>query len=488
MIFQRNRLMTQRQVIFTGVILIVLSFQVLVLAILVFFPYLPDPGLSNINNDTYFLLSPLSTVFLLELLYAWLLRIAAKEATRYSSTARSIIHFFSEPFQKVLASLRTRSLSEYAQTFKILSRPRLLLVISLASSVLLAFVPYRPDLNPNGILVGVDSPTYVTWISQMLARPVPQALQYSFVEGLDGSRPLLLILLYTVASLGVSPSQIIEYLPMLLAPLLALSTYVFVRFGQGNASFAGLTALFTPFSFYLPVGLWGGYYANMAALVFAYLFLTVLLLFSKSPSATKYAAMFALSVALFLTHPWTWVLIATTAMMFTLTLWRETQLLVHLKSIAGILIAGVALDVLKSTIFATRSVAADLATKLPTSADASSFWVKLVDGLLYTHSGLLASWIILGVGLFACFALRFKDWFERLALLWVATASIPFLILDSYNQTRIVYDLPIPVLMATALLFFLPVLGTKNIRWPGVIILLILIICANYALQGILLL
>src|SRR5438128_7636738 len=123
MIFQRIRLMTQRQAIFTGVILIVLSFHVLVLAILVFFPYLPDLGLSNINNDTYFLLSPLSTVFLLELLYAWLLRIVAREATRYPSTARSIVHFFSQPFQKVLASVRTRSLSESAQTCKILSRP-----------------------------------------------------------------------------------------------------------------------------------------------------------------------------------------------------------------------------------------------------------------------------------------------------------------------------------------------------------------------------
>src|SRR5438445_9370132 len=257
--------MTQRQAIFTGVILIVLSFQVLVLAILVFFPYLPDLGLSNINNDTYFLLSPLSTVFLLELLYAWLLRIVAREATRYSSTARSIAHFLSEPFANIISSVRTRSLSDSARTFKILSQPRLLLIISLAASVLLAFVPYRPDLNPNGILVGVDSPTYVTWINQMLSKPIPQALQYSFVEGLDGSRPLLLIILYTVASPGVSPSQIIEYLPMLLAPLLTLSTYGFVRFGQGNASFAALAALFTPFSFYLPVGLWGGYYANILA-------------------------------------------------------------------------------------------------------------------------------------------------------------------------------------------------------------------------------
>jgi len=480
--------MTQRQAILTGVILLVLSFQVLVLLILAFFPYIPDPGLFNLNTDIYFLLSPLSTIFLLELLYAWLLRIAAKEATRYSSTARSIGHFLSEPFQKILASVRTRSLSESAETFKILSRPRLLLIISLTTSVLLAFVPYRPDLNPAGNLVGVDSPAYVTWTSQMLTLPIPQALQYSFVEGPDGSRPLLLVLLYIVASLGVSPSQIIEYLPMILAPLLTLSAYAFVRFGQGNASFAALTALFTPFTFYLPVGLWGGYYANMAALVPAYLFLTFLLLFSKSPSATKYVAMFALSAALFLTHPWTWVLITTTGLVFALSIWRETHLSIHLKSIAGILTTGVALEIVKSTIFATRSIATDLATKLPVTADASSFWINLVDGLLYTYSGLLASWIVLGIGLFACFALRFKDRFERLILLWVATASIPFIILDSYNQTRIIYDLPIPVLLTATMLFFLPVIGNREVRWPGIVILLMLVTCANYALQGILLL
>src|SRR5207302_10259165 len=153
---------------------------------------------------------------------------------------------------------------------------------------------------------------------------------------LDGSRPLLLVLLYTVASLGVSPSQIIEYLPMLLAPLLALSTYAFVRFGQGNASLAGLTALFTPFTFYIPVGLWGGYYANMLALVFAYLFLTLLLLLSKKPSATKYAAMFALSMALFLTHPCTWVLIATVGLDFLISIYKHTRRLVHMESVTAI--------------------------------------------------------------------------------------------------------------------------------------------------------
>ena len=82
----------------------------------------------------------------------------------------------------------------------------------------------------------------------------------------------------------------------------------------------------------------------------------------------------------------------------------------------------------------------------------------------------------------------FKVWFERLVILWVGVASIPFLVLDSYSQTRILYDLPIPVLMSSALLFFLPAVSVRNIRSPGIIIILILVLCANYALQGILLL
>src|SRR5258708_7073479 len=154
--------MTRRQAILTGIVLSLLALQVLALVILAFYPYVPDPGLSNLNMDIYFFLAPLSTIFLLELLYFWLARVVAREASRYSYNARSVIRFLSEPFDKILSSVRTRSLSESGRTFKILSHPRLLLTISLAASVLLAFVPYRPDLNPNGILVGVDSPLYVT--------------------------------------------------------------------------------------------------------------------------------------------------------------------------------------------------------------------------------------------------------------------------------------------------------------------------------------
>jgi len=472
----------------TGTVLGLIAFEVVVLAILAFFPYLSDPGLAAFNADIYAFLAPLSTVFLLGLLYAWLVRFATREARRRSPRFDSLIRFLSEPFEKLLSVVKNASLSESASSLKLLSRPRLMLAISIVVSILLVFIPYRPDLNPTRNLVGVDSPTYVGWLDQMLALPFPGALRYSFVTGLDGSRPLLLVLLYLVGSAGVSPSQIIEYLPMVLAPVLTLSVYIFARYGQGNLGFAALAGLFTPVSFYTTVGLWGGYYANWLALIFVYLFLTCLLIFSRSPSAVKYCAVYILSIALFLTHPYTWVLIVMVSFVFTISLWRETKSLVHVKSVIPIIATGIVLDLLKSWAFSTQSVAAGWPGSVAGgTASLLAFWNNFVEALLYTHGGLLASWLVLGMGLMAVFALRFKDWFERLLLLWVAIASIPFPALDSYLQARIVYDLPIPVLLSLAVLVYLPRIGARNIKWPGLIAVLLFVTIANYAVQGILL-
>ncbi len=480
--------MTLREAILTGLVLSLLVFQSLVLVILVFFPYLPDPGLAALNAQVYELLAPLSTVLLLGLLYAWLVRLGTREARRRWAWLNLFIRFISEPFQKVVSSIKTTSLSDTAKTLKILSHPRLMLAISLCVSTLLAFAPYRPDLNPTGSLVGIDSPLYVGWIGQMLARPWPQALQYSFVEGLEGSRPLLLVLLYLVASAGISPSQILEYLPTVLAPLLSLSTYVFVRYGHGSSSLAGLTAIFSSVSLYTTVGLWGGYYANWLALIIVYLFLTNLLILSRSPSRLKYSALYSLSVALFLTHPWTWVLVVTVSLIFAISLYRETGTLVQVKPCIGVIMTGVVLDLVKSWAFATRAVGVDVAGTFQSAGltQMANFWPNLVDALLYTHGELLANWIILGIGLLAAFTLRFKDQFERLLLLWVAVASIPFLILDSYHQARIVYDLPISVLLSVVVLFSLPLIETRNLRWTGLIAALILVTIANYGVQGVL--
>jgi hypothetical protein len=74
------------------------GFVISVLAVLVFFPYLPDPGLSVLNMGVYSFLAPLSTLFLLGLLYAWLVRLGTRAAVRRSVSFKSFLQFLSVTF------------------------------------------------------------------------------------------------------------------------------------------------------------------------------------------------------------------------------------------------------------------------------------------------------------------------------------------------------------------------------------------------------
>src|ERR1700745_2036499 len=101
--------MRLHQSVATAVLLGVLGFELIVLFVLVFFPYIPDPGLAALNNNIYNFLAPLSTIFLLGLLYCWLIRFGIKEARHKSAKFDSFILFLAEPFQKIVASVKTTS-------------------------------------------------------------------------------------------------------------------------------------------------------------------------------------------------------------------------------------------------------------------------------------------------------------------------------------------------------------------------------------------
>src|SRR5437867_3736253 len=113
--------MATRKIVLTIVSLYLVAFEVSLLAVLVFFPYLPDPGLSSLNTDVYSLLAPLSTVFLVGLLYSWLISIGTREACRHSARFERFAQFLAEPLQQLRSFLRARSLSDSARTPNILS-------------------------------------------------------------------------------------------------------------------------------------------------------------------------------------------------------------------------------------------------------------------------------------------------------------------------------------------------------------------------------
>lgn len=364
-----------------------------------------------------------------------------------------------------------------------------MLGMAIISAILVAYTPYRPDLNPTGILKGTDAPLYVDWTDQMLTRPVSQALQYAFVSGGEGTRPLLLILLYSLASIAhTTGGQVVRALPIVLAPLLVVSSYVFACSGLENERLAGVVAIFTSFSFNITVGIWAGYFANWSALVESYFFLALLLKFSKSPSSSKAIAMTILSVSILLTHPWTWGFVMSIMAIFTLTSREKLWSRFAAGSIVMITVAGVGTDLAKNWLFGSQTLGGDLSSRAAAYGITQSLniWRNLIDALLVRYDGLLGHSVLLGVALLSIFALKFGSRFERLLIIWVALGSLPFVFLDGYHQTRIIYELPISTLASVGLVFVLQRFGQRSSLSWGILLAAVLF-NANYAFRAMLL-
>jgi hypothetical protein len=479
--------------VLAGILVFLTVIESLVLVHLVLFPYGPEnlAFIAKIEEGFYNVLVPFSPMLLIGLSFGRLAMVSIRLLIRHSRTLGPSLTSLTTTIAPFTNILRSVEIDKIATRLKILQHPRLLLAIAAVGGAVFAYAPYRPDLNPPGNLVGVDSQLYADWLSEMMSRPVEEAVRYALAEAGLGSRPLLLIPVYAISIFwGISPKLAVQVLPVVLAPLLTLSTFMFVRRGLGSENAAGLAGVLAAFSFALAVGMWGSYYANWLALAEAYLFLTILLSLFDSPSFPKFTLLAWLSMGILLTHPWTWVMILTVCMISSISIWREGRDPSYTLHIFLLILVGLGADVLKNWIFGPPTVTADLATKGPVAGfhELIMVWPNVIDSVLFTHGGLLANSVLLALASLSVLVLRFADLFQRLLVIWTTTSAVPFIFLNSYHQARIVYDLPIPILAAFGLLLLVSLTARSRVRWPGLVVLLLILISASYALRAMLLL
>jgi hypothetical protein len=448
------------------------------------YPYFPDKSLlfARVDALVFSTLAPLSPTLLILLFYSWLARLVVSLDNKISRTLKRAFGWLTQSF----SGLGKQTGSDFNSGFSPFNHPKHLLAVSIVTALLLALIPYRPDLNPTMSPVGVDAHFYLDWLGQMLGRSPAGAISYAMGEAAQGSRPLLLIPLYLVVSTGViTDSQAVEYLPLLLGPALAIATFLFVREGQKSERMAGIASLFSTLSFNTTVGMWAGFYANWLALTEAYLFLAIMLRFSATPSRSRLLTLIVLSFSLLLTHAYTWVIILSVSTVFIVTLWKDSRKTILVKYLALILAANIALDIVKTQTFGGSIAAQDASQSLNESGISQSlnFWPNINAGLFVAYDGLLGSAIILAISLVAILFLKYRDGFERVLALWVALASIPFPLLSSLIQTRIIYDLPVPSLETIGLLLLIRPVRGDTIQ-SSMIILLIALLGVNYTLRA----
>ncbi len=416
---------------------------------------------------------------LVVLLYSWIAILALRVSQKHSVWLNSFVQVFSQ------AAKRLDSQRSSAERFVVLRHPRFLLIIAMAVAALLGALPYWPGLNPSGTIVGTDTSSYINWTSQMLVRPFPQAISYAFSQADSGFRPLPLIIFYSIASLGVGPQLTVEFSPIILGPLLSLSLFYFVKAGSGNTGAAAISAFAGCFSFNVTVGIWAGYLANWMAIIIAYFFLGSLFLFERSKRRTVLLPLFLLSLALLLTHPWTWALILATTFVYGTIRSGDQRKLLTVSSVILIL-GGIIVDFTKNQVAGGTTLAADLGTKAPVFGISQfwMFWPNLWTALTVLYDGLLGNAVLLGLSALCFVTIKFRGRVTGMLSSWVACTSVPFVLLNAFHQSRLIYDLPTPALAAFGTLWLISRAGGGNLR--GALLLLVILLCsANYAVGSI---
>src|SRR5439155_25122531 len=129
------------------------------------------------------------------------------------------------------------------------------------------------------------------------------------------------------------------------------------------------------------------------------------------------------------------------------------------------IVGGIIVEFAKNQGACTTTLATDSATKAPVFGISQLliFWPNLAGALTVFYDGLLGNALLIGLSTLCLVTIRFHYKMEAMLACWVASASVPFVLLNSFHQTRLVYDLPIPPLAAIGLLLLMSRPGGGNL-------------------------
>ena len=203
-----------------------------------------------------------------------------------------------------------------------------LLAVSLVISLSYNTLTYLPSVNPRGTPIGVDISLYRVRLEKMVRGFVIEILRRYPYE------MFYLIMLYWIQCItGLAPMTIAKFMPVLLFPLLTLSTYYMMLNLTENRSIATLSALLTATGPQVTVGSYSSFQANALALTLGYTTLGVYLSRQGDTSAALISLLFLMISEL--THPW-----ATAHVLAALILLHLSQGRSALRRRAPVILAG----------------------------------------------------------------------------------------------------------------------------------------------------
>ena len=356
----------------------------------------------------------------------------------------------------------------------------ILLSSSFILPVLAVFLVYSPIVNPSSMTVSVDIVYYVNWVSRL-----SQVIDYPgngleiLYSVLRGDRPLTLLIIYSISTLfGLDFKTTSIYLPVILSPLLTLSTYYLASKLFKDRLYSSLTCFLTATGPFTTASLYGGFLANWLALSLAYLSLAVMIRSIERNSIGLLAASIFLSVLSHLAHPAPWnFLIAATTLAAMLLAARKHIDRRMLKLTATFIIINILYDLVKTRFLGfsgATTVAQSIMSRQLSVNNLVNFWPINVFMTYFYVGGALNFpptyfFAVIGMILLSLVK-RFK---LDVVKMWVVAGLPLYLLGPDFVQARTLQNIPIDFFASAGFLVALNYLSARD--KPSVVLFMIFI-------------
>jgi hypothetical protein len=371
------------------------------------------------------------------------------------SSTYLIVLLFVSSYYRLFVSLRARNVEHQASSSDFLKLERLILGGSILISIIAALYPYLPTINPLQLTVSVDTPQYVKFVNEMTSSR--SGILSAFGEVNGGDRPIPLVIIYLVHQISrIELVHIINYLPMILGPLLIVAVYFFSRSVFDDWRIRALSTLFAATSHYVVVGIYGGFFANWFALVLMMLVFMFGFKASKTFDYRNLGATSLLLIMILFTHPYTWSPVLISTLIFLLVTVSgniQRKALMLLRSILIVAVPNLIVENLKTSLFnSVGGLAGDYAIA-SVGISFQQFLLRFFN-LDFTFStyvgGYLANPFVILLSA-VCILIYPQIRFVKMMGAFIVAISIPTLFGDFLIQSRLVYLIPFPILAALAL-------------------------------------
>jgi hypothetical protein len=344
-----------------------------------------------------------------------------------------------------------RSQSELKVSHRILA---VALLFSIVFSFLFVVFTILPSTNPTNMLVSVDGPRYYEMINHMRSGDLNYAFSYAF----SNDRTTFLLLGYGLSFL-IGTVNVVQLASALLISAFCVVCFLVTGFFVGIPYARVFGVLMVPFSFQALGLIYAGYYANMSALIFVFLYFFVLIKMGQRLSIVGVLSLFCLSILILFSHSWTWFIFALSLIGFLILERSASDRMINLRLstalIGGCIGVGIVIDLARRFLFSTSSTGSVFATVSSSLGFPNPVYLfsGLKDTVNFTLGGVFANQLLVLLTLAGFVVLlKHNSGISRLLLSWIVVACLPiFFASSSFVFDRSLFLIPSAILASLGL-------------------------------------